>query len=125
MANVGRVTHGGHMSTQHTVHIPEWTLGDRLRKAREDAGFSQDELATAVKVSRATISNAEVGARVPLRVTIAAWAEATGVPESWLLGGGDHPPKTGQRLPRLDSNQKPPGLRYPPRLTGAPMLKVA
>ena len=105
------------MSTQHEVHIPQWTLGDRLRKAREDAGLSQAELADLVNVSRATVSNAEVGARRPLPITIESWARVTSVPEEWLKTGkapAGQGPGGGQVLPRLDSNQKPPGLRHGP-----------
>jgi len=114
------------MSTQHEVHVPEWTMGDRLRKAREEAGLSQSELAAAIKVSRATVSNAEVGARHPLAITVGAWARATGVPEAWLLtgkaAGTPSGPDGGGGLPRLDSNQEPPGSWSP---SGRPALKVA
>ena len=86
------------MTTQQEHHhIPVWTLGDRLRKAREDAGLSQSELAAAVLVSRTTVSNAEVGARVPMRGTLKAWAEVTDVPLAWLLTGDATPlPPSGQ-----------------------------
>ena len=93
------------MSTQHAGHIPEWTQGDRLRKAREDAGLDQKELADRIGVSRATISNAEVGSRETLEVTIRAWAMATGVPLAWLQGRPVTGPDGGPGLPRLDSNQ--------------------
>lgn len=99
------------MSTQTVGRIPEWTLGDRLRKAREDAGLSQVELALSIGVSRGTIGNAELDDRRPLPITLRAWADATGVPLEWLLTGTASPPN-GPGLPRLDSNQKPPGLRF-------------
>ena len=118
------------MTTQQEVHIPEWTLGDRLRKSREDAGLSQAQLAEALAVSRNTIGNAETGARRPLPITIRAWADATGVPLPWLLTGEaprDYTPGGLTLLPRLDSNQKPPGLRYGLRLgaTYRTAVKVA
>lgn len=103
------------MTTQQDVHIPEWTLSDRLRKAREDAGLSQQQLADRLAVSRNTVGNAETGARRPLPITIKAWADATGVPLPWLLTGEaprGYTPGGLTLLPRLDSNQKPPGLRY-------------
>ena len=85
------------MTTQQEHQIPVWTLGDRLRKARENAGLSQSELADAVLVSRTTVSNAEVGARVPMRGTLKAWAEVTDVPLGWLLTGDADPlPPSGQ-----------------------------
>lgn len=62
-------------------------MGDRLRKAREDAGLSQAQLAVAIGISRNTVSNAELGDRTPLQITLRAWAEATGVPLQWLVTG--------------------------------------
>lgn len=77
------------MSTQPQHFIPEWTMGDRLRKAREEAGYSQRDFADLIGVSRATVSNAEVGVgkKGPLPVTVRAWALATGVPVEWLETG--------------------------------------
>ncbi len=106
------------MSTQPTTQrVPVWTLGDRLRKAREDAGYSQLELAQIIGISRATVGNAELGDRRPLPITLNAWSDATGVALSWLLDS-DGPPSPG--LPRLDSNQKPPGLRSVPIVVQGP-----
>jgi len=70
-----------------TQHIPEWTMGDRLRKAREDAGLSQVELAERIGISRNTVSSAELGDRHPILVTLKAWAAETGVPLEWLQTG--------------------------------------
>ena len=67
--------------------VPEWTIGDRLRKARESAGLDQPELAGIIGVSRKTISNAEVGRHGVRRIVVNAWSLATGVPVSWLLTG--------------------------------------
>lgn len=66
--------------------LPVWTLGDRLRKAREFAGLDQDELAERIGISRGTVSNYELGRgqRPPKRIVINAWAEVTNVPVSWL-----------------------------------------
>lgn len=93
------------MSTQTHHRTPEWTLGDRLRKAREEAGLDQAALADALGVSRATISNHEVGIgkRGTNRMMIRAWALATGVEAEWIEYG-----RTG--------DQKPPGYRSPLRL---------
>lgn len=104
-----RITHSvpnvGRMSTQTVGMIPEWTVGDRLRKAREWRGLTQYELASAVGVSRNSVSNYEVGATEPRRIVLNAWAMATGVSLNWLLSEGGTPPG-------LHSDQKPPGLRY-------------
>lgn len=110
------------------THIPVWTLGDRLRKAREDAGLSQAELAALLEVSRNTIGNAELGERVPLPITMRAWSLATGVPLEWLRTGAveepvERPRRRGQ--PRRRSDTELMQKRYPGRLTiSGPMLKV-
>ena len=50
---------------QGTAVVPEWTLGDRLKKAREHAGLSQTELGREIGVSlvyRDAVRNREGGA---------------------------------------------------------------
>ena len=68
--------------------VPEWTLADRLRKARGDAGYSQAELATATGISRQSINRYETGRAVPDRPKLLAWATACHVDYGWLTGGG-------------------------------------
>ena len=69
--------------------VPEWTMADRLRKARESAGLEQRELAADIGVSRNTVHNYERGRVVPRRPVVLAWAIRTGVPVSWLWDGAD------------------------------------
>lgn len=69
------------------VAVPVWSLGDRLRKAREAAGFGQQEFAERTSLARATISAAENGRRVPSRANLRLWAVAAGVPYEWLVTG--------------------------------------
>ena len=73
----------------------EFSIGDRLRRAREYAGLDQDELARAIGTSRNTIGNYETGATKRLKaIYLKSWALATGVPLEWIetgrgpLGGG-------------------------------------
>jgi DNA-binding XRE family transcriptional regulator len=66
--------------------IPAWTLGDRLRKARETAGLSQAELAADIGISRASVVNYEVDRYTPSRPVLLSWALRTGVPLTWLAG---------------------------------------
>lgn len=73
------------------VRVPTWSITDRLRKAREDAGLDQSALAERAGISRATVSNAERGVGVPNTATLRVWSLATGVPLVWLLEG-DMPP---------------------------------
>ena len=77
----------GHMSSS-SEHIPEWTAGDRFRKAREDAGLSQQELADAIGVDRNTVSAYELDHRKrPMKMVVNAWALRCAVPVSWLING--------------------------------------
>lgn len=92
--------------------MPQWHVGDFLRKARESAGLDQAELAAALGISRATVTNYERNKVKPRRAVVMAWAMRTGVPFEWLQGqesprqGG---PDGGGELLRLDSNQRPSG----------------
>lgn len=78
------------MTAQHeTGSDPQWTLGDRLRKARESAGMSSSDMAATLDVSRNTIGNYESGRTHPATLAIRAWALATGVREEWLRARPD------------------------------------
>ncbi|WP_396902793.1 helix-turn-helix transcriptional regulator, partial [Mycolicibacterium sp.] len=75
-------------------NIPPSRLHYRLRIAREEAAFEQQELADQIGVSRRTISDAERGKKRPRKILLNAWALATGVPISWLehgIGGWEPP----------------------------------
>jgi transcriptional regulator with XRE-family HTH domain len=67
------------------VHIPTWTLGDRIRKARRDAGLTAEQMAATVGVSAKTLTrweNDETAPRVDDLVRISA---ACQVPTFWLV----------------------------------------
>ena len=74
--------------------IPEWTLRDRLRKAREAADMSQTDLGEAMGVARTTVARAEQTGGVR-RQTLITWAFATGVPLEWLETGEAPSPGDG------------------------------
>lgn len=65
----------------------EFTLGDRLRKARIEAGLDAKELAGRLHVSTATVSRAENGRFEPKAVTVFQWAAETGVSLEWIAYG--------------------------------------
>ena len=67
--------------------VPEWTVADRARKARETAGMNQGELADAMGVARSTVQRIEQGVAEPSRTRAIAWSFATGVDLNWLLTG--------------------------------------
>lgn len=73
------------------VTAPQWTIGDRMRKARIAAGLEQDEMARRLETTRASVSAWERNASRPRNFMeiLTRWAEETQVPLSWLLGIGD------------------------------------
>jgi transcriptional regulator with XRE-family HTH domain len=84
--------------TPPTNEPPEWTIGDRCRKARRAAGIEARELAVTLGVSPNTISNYENDRFDPkkARRTLISWALATGVPLAWLETGATDTPQEEQ-----------------------------
>ena len=70
-----------------TEVVPEWTIADRMRKAREVRDMSQTEFAAATGLSRRTIVRVESGEKVPGTKEFNLWRMATGVSRSWLETG--------------------------------------
>lgn len=96
------------MSDQPVWKVPLFTRGDRFRKAREDAGYSeQTAFAKALGISRDTVRHYESDQIRRLhRPTILAWSLATKTPIDWLMEGvtpdaeqHTHPEVTSARLP--------------------------
>lgn len=68
--------------------VPEWTLGDRLRKARLDAGYRDVQaFADLIGVSRNSVPNWESDRHRPREIALRAWALATGVDRDWIEFG--------------------------------------
>jgi transcriptional regulator with XRE-family HTH domain len=71
-------------------NIPQWTRGDRLRKAREVAGLNQKDMAERFGVSRTTVGGWEDDAQptkgITLMEMIDQWADITGVDAAWIAG---------------------------------------
>lgn len=91
--------------------MPVFTMGDRLRKAREEAGLGHSELARDIGVSRNTITNYERGHVQPRRGALMLWAMRTRVPVVWLeTGEAPSPGGDGASLyTPWDSNPEPSG----------------
>lgn len=70
------------------VSIPEWTLGDRLAKARSVAGRTQAQMGEALNVSASTIAAWETDRSRPrdLAGTAQQIEDLTGIDPAWLLG---------------------------------------
>ena len=98
-------------SAYEAGRIPEIQVHHRLRIARETANLEQAELAERIGISRQSVSNAEQGRTQPRKITVNAWALATGVPATWLQTGktpaGPDGPGGGDECARRDSNPKP------------------
>lgn len=71
---------------------PQWTLGDRLRKAREHAGLQQAELADEIGIARRSLITYESDRTAPKRPVLLAWAMRTGVDSRWLETGCAYAP---------------------------------
>lgn len=103
------------MTTQRESIVPEWTMGDRLRKARSLTGLGVREFAELIGVSHGTVTNAETDARAVRTITLNAWAAHTGVSREWLETGqgsaGPTPtppegPRGTDRLARLTESKR-------------------
>lgn len=68
--------------------IPMWTLGDRLRKIRTMHGYTQNDFASAVGATKASLAQWETDRARPrdLRSIALRIELATGVPAWWTLG---------------------------------------
>lgn len=75
------------------TRIPPTTLPKRLQDAREWRGYTQDQLADVLDVSRATISNYErgIGQKGISKLQINAWAAFCDVDVDWLKTGSATP----------------------------------
>lgn len=67
--------------------IPEWTVGDRLYKARKETGLDAQQFADEIGIHRSSVRRYEEGAASPRPVVLKAWALRSGVDSEWLLTG--------------------------------------
>lgn len=82
------------------MNVPVFSLGDRMAKARSHAGYSQQETADRLHISRVTLSRYESGERTPSKELVQALAEATGVPVEWFYQDTPaSPPEATSALP--------------------------
>lgn len=85
-----------HTDVDHP-NIPQFSKGDRLRKAREHAGIAAGGMASHLGVSRQTISNYENDHVRVDRRTLISWAFVTGVPIDWIEHGDQPVRSAGDR----------------------------
>ena len=87
------------MSTQpvKALRVPEWTLGDRIRKAVKASGVPAATLAKALEVTPTTLSRWMNDATVPTIKNVKHIALVTGIPAEWIFTGNlnETPPPSG------------------------------
>lgn len=64
--------------------VPEWTLGDRMSKARRQAGVSTAVMCAYLGVHRNSLNAYEHDRSTPNRAVLRLWALRCGVPLEWL-----------------------------------------
>ena len=67
--------------------VPQFDESDRLRKALQVAGMTQEDMSDYLGVSRGTVRNWLNGHTTIKRAARIAWALRTGVPVVWLETG--------------------------------------
>lgn len=73
------------------LHIPQFTLADRLYKAMDVSGVKSPEMAEYLGVTRETVSRYRNGGSTPRLSVIRAWSMKTGVDFEWLRTGKPSP----------------------------------
>lgn len=67
----------------------QWTLGERLAKARKLHRWNQQDMADRLGIGRRSIVRYEDDQAIPSLAVVIAWAQVTDVPLTWLLNEGD------------------------------------
>lgn len=82
------------MTIQPERFYPDWTLGDRIRKARLTTGRNQRDFAPLIGAKAGSLASWEADHSEPRNVVaVAKRIEAlTGIPAGWILGIDDGPP---------------------------------
>lgn len=87
--------------------VPEWTLGDRMRKALEVSGTPVQEISEYLDVNRATVGRWLHDKSPVKRSTLMIWAATTGVDLEWLETGTASPEAGRSMYAIRDSNPEP------------------
>lgn len=62
------------------------TFSARLKKAREETGYTQRDIAQIIGISKSTIASYETGRTEPKIETLGKLADFYGVSTDWLIG---------------------------------------
>lgn len=85
-------------------------IGQRIYNLRKSKGYSQEELADKLGVTRQAVSKWEVGASVPELESVVAMAELFGVSTDHLLKGTEPVPDPAGAAPKQDWLDRLPGF---------------
>jgi transcriptional regulator with XRE-family HTH domain len=96
------------IEAEHRFRAPEFTLADRMQKARIAAEISQEQMGRMLGCSRRTIVRYESGAHIP-RSVVLAYHAATQTDLEWLETG-------------VASWCTPRDLNPEPTVSGSPLL---
>ena len=100
------------MSTSADYQIPEFHMGHRMRLVLHDRGYSVQEAADHLEVSRNTITNWFEGHNRPRARDLKAFCLWLRIPQQWLeTGQAPHGAGPDDGLPQMDSNHQPFVLR--------------
>lgn len=92
------------------MHIPQWSLADRLRKIRRDSHLSQEDFANQLGLKPTTYAAFETGRNVPRRpIELAVKIEeAYDVPAAWTLGvmSEQRPTRSGDRVAAMQHQRR-------------------
>lgn len=96
------------MSQHVGPRIPVFSLGERIRKAREDLDLSQFQFADLLDVDRKTVGNWEAGRNQPRYGDLMLIASVSDVSLEWLAGElyRPHPDVAVTRQVRSPSNRE-------------------
>lgn len=75
------------MTTSEQGYVPEWTLGERMAKARREASVGRQEMADEIGVGVRTLERYESDVTKPKDGLLKTWALRCGVHYHWLRFG--------------------------------------
>lgn len=86
------------------MSVSDESLGERVRRLRLNRGFSQEELARQIGVSKTQVYLVEAGkTRAPQAEVLRGYARALGISLTYLKNGGDPEPAVAtERWPPLE-----------------------
>jgi len=89
------------------------TVITRLKHAREEAGLTLAELASAIGYAQTTLSSVENGHDQPSRRLLTKWIEALQINEAWLKTGQGEPfEPTDTRKTRVSGHELVAPIRF-------------